>query len=334
MKQETMRAVVITQAGGPEVLEIREASRPQITSAGRVLVRVLAAGLNRADLLQRRGFYPAPAGYAPDIPGLEFAGEVAETTSAEWSVGQGVFGITGGGGQAEYVLANEDELAEIPANLSWAEAAAAPEVFITAHDALFTQARLTAGESVLVHAVGSGVGLAAAQLAKAAGATVYGTSRRPDKIARAGDYGLARGVAINADPQAFVAAVKEWTGGAGVNVLLDLVGGGYLAANLAALAQRGRMMLVGATGGARAEFDFGLVMRKRLTLIGTVLRSRPAAEKAAATRLFTQDVLPLLANGVARPVVDSIFPLNEVRAAHERLESNETFGKVVLDFGA
>jgi putative PIG3 family NAD(P)H quinone oxidoreductase len=331
MNNKTMRAVLITQAGDPEVLEIRDALRPQITGAGQVLVRVRAAGLNRADLLQRRGFYPAPAGYAPDIPGLEFAGEIGETNSAEWRIGQRVFGITGGGGQAEYIVANEGEIAEIPANLDWPQAAAVPEVFITAHDALFTQARLRAGESVLVHAVGSGVGLAAAQLAKAAGATVYGTSRSQEKIMRAAKYGLDAGLVVG-NPQEIVAAVNEWTKGAGVNVVLDLVGASYFAANLAALAQRGRMMLVGATGGARAEFDFGAVMRKRLTIIGTVLRSRSSVEKAEATRLFARAVLPLLANGAARPVVDSVFPVSQVRAAHERLESNQTFGKVVLNF--
>jgi putative PIG3 family NAD(P)H quinone oxidoreductase len=332
MSNDTMRAVVITAPGGAEVLQAQAVLRPAIETTGQVLVRVRAAGLNRADLLQRRGRYPAPQGFPQDMPGLEFAGEIVETNSAVWQTGQRVFGITGGGGQAEYIVANAGELAEIPANLNWMEAAAVPEVFITAHDALFTQANLTAGESVLIHAIGSGVGLAAAQLAKAAGATVYGTSRSHDKIMRAAEY-ISDGVAIADGPQDFAVAVNKWTNGAGVQLVLDLVGASYFAANLAALARRGRMMLVGTTGGARAEFDFGTVMRKRLTITGTVLRTRTAAEKAEATRLFARDVLPLLASGTVRPVVDSVFPVSEVRAAHERLESNETFGKVVLDFG-
>jgi putative PIG3 family NAD(P)H quinone oxidoreductase len=332
MSVEMMRAVTINGHGGAEVLEVREVARPSGVTANRVCVRVRAAALNRADVLQRMGRYPAPKNAPQDIPGLEFAGEVAsvgEEVSA-WRVGQRVFGITGGGAQAEYVVVPEDALAEIPANLDWAEAAAVPEAFITAHDALFTQAHLEMDERVLIHAAGSGVGTAAAQLAHAAGAIVYGTSRTAEKLERAREYGLDEVVAVGNEPARFAEAVKEWTKGAGVNVILDLVGGAYLTANLDALAQRGRLMLVGTTAGASATLDFGLMMRKRVQIIGTVLRARSAEEKAAATRRFNAHVVPLLARSIVRPVVDRIYKMNEVRAAHERMETNASFGKIVL----
>ncbi|HYN84872.1 MAG TPA: NAD(P)H-quinone oxidoreductase [Pyrinomonadaceae bacterium] len=332
MSDEKMRAVVIASHGGVESLEVREVARPEAT-ADRVRVRVRAAALNRADLLQRRGRYPAPPGSPQDIPGLEFAGEV-ESRGPEaraFSLGARVFGITGGGAQGEYVVVPETAVAEIPPNLSYEEAAAVPEVFITAHDALFTQAGLAAGESVLIHAVGSGVGTAAAQLARASGAAgVYGTARTADKIERAREYGLDDGFVVGRDPSEFAAWARERTGGRGVNVVLDLVGASYLAANLEALAARGRLMLVGTMAGASAPLDFGAVMRKRLRLTGTVLRARSTEEKARAVRLFAAHVVPLLARGRLRPVIDSTFDLDAVRAAHERLESNATFGKVVL----
>nr|MDQ3818755.1 zinc-binding dehydrogenase [Acidobacteriota bacterium] len=231
---------------------------------------------------------------------------------------------------AEYVVVPESTLVEIPPNLDWAEAAGVPEVFITAHDALFAQARLQMGESVLVHAAGSGVGLAAIQLASACGATVYGTSRTPEKLERARGYGLQEAVAVGNDPMLFTDAVREWTDGAGVNVILDLVGGSYLAANLNSLGMRGRLMLVGTTAGANAPLDLGLAMRKRLRIAGTVLRARSVEEKARATRLFAAQVVPLLRREVVRPVIDKVYSMDEVGAAHERMESNESFGKIVL----
>ncbi|MBD0370184.1 MAG: NAD(P)H-quinone oxidoreductase [Pyrinomonadaceae bacterium] len=327
-----MRAVFIASHGGVEGLEVREVPRPSAPAADRVLVRVRACALNRADLLQRRGHYPAPAGAPQEIPGLEFAGEVEEVGPEARRVRQGerVFGITGGGAQAEYVSVPESTLAPVPENLDWAEAACVPEAFITAHDALFTQGGLSMGERVLVHAAGSGVGLAAVQLSHAAGAIVYGTSRTAEKLERAREYGLDESVAVVDEPSRAAEAVREWTEGAGVDVVLDLVGAKYLSANLEALALGGRLLFVGTTSGARAELDFGLVMRKRLKIIGTVLRSRTTEEKAAATRSFEKHVLPLLKQGLVRPVIDKIYNLEEVRDAHTRLESNESFGKVVL----
>jgi putative PIG3 family NAD(P)H quinone oxidoreductase len=327
-----MRAVVIVSHGGVEGLEVREVERPAKASADRVLVRVRAAALNRADVLQRRGLYPAPVGVVQDIPGLEFAGEVAEVGSEARALkaGQRVFGITAGGAQAEYVLVPESHLVEIPSELDWAEAAAVPEAFITAHDALFTQAGLQMGERVLVHAVGSGVGLAAIQLARACGATTYGTSRTAEKLERARGFGLDEAVAVGDDPTTFAEAVREWTSHSGVEVILDLVGGSYLAANLQALAMKGRLMLVGTTGGQSAAFPFGVVMGKRLRIMGTVLRGRSLEEKASATRRFAAHVVPLLARGIVRPVIDKVYRMDEVREAHERMESNASFGKIVL----
>jgi putative PIG3 family NAD(P)H quinone oxidoreductase len=332
MSEEKMLAVKIVSHEGGGRLELCEVERPS-ARADRVRVRVRAAGLNRADLLQKRGRYPAPPGAPADIPGLEFAGEVeqlGEDTRA-WAEGQRVFGITAGGAQAEYVVVPENHLAEVPDGLSFEEAAAVPEVFITAHDALFTQGRLRTGERVLIHAVGSGVGTAAAQLARAAGAgAVYGTARTPEKIERARKFGMDEGVVVGDDPRAFAEAVRAWTKGAGVAVLLDLVGASYLDANLDALAARGRMLLVGTLGGASAQLDFGRVMVKRLRITGTVLRARSAEEKAAAVRRFGAEVVPLFARGVLRPVLDSAYDLREADAAYARLESNATFGKVVV----
>src|SRR6266852_2493601 len=327
-----MKAVTIVSFGGVEGLEVREVADAPRATAHRVRVRVRAAGLNRADILQRLGRYPAPPGYPQEIPGLEFAGEVVEIgeDARRWKVGDRVFGIIGGGGQAEFVTLPESHLAEIPPNLDWAEAASIPEVFMTAHDALFTQCGVKMGERVLIHAAGSGVGTAASQLVRAAGATAYGTSRTADKLEKAEEFGLTGSFVASGDPIEFAEAVKNWTNGSGVEVVLDLVGAAYLKANLQLLATKGRLIFVGTTSGAKAEVDYSIVMHKRLRIMGTSLRTRSLEEKATATRLFAEQVVPLLASGAVRPVIDRVFKLEEVRAAHERIESNETFGKVVL----
>jgi NADPH2:quinone reductase len=327
-----MKAVTIVSHGGVEGLEVRDFETPAYPRADRVLVRVRAAALNRADILQRLGHYPAPPGFPRDIPGLEFAGEVEAigTEVSLWKPGQRVFGIIGGGAQAEFVVVPENHLAEIPSNLDWVSAAAVPEAFITAHDALFTQAELKIGETVLVHAAGSGVGTAAIQLGRAAGANIFGTSRTADKLEQAKPYGLNESLVIKTDPVVLIDAVHEWTGGRGVSVILDLVGAVYLEANLGALASRGRMMLVGTTSGSKATLDFAKVMSKRAKIVGTILRARSAEEKAKATRLFAAHVVPLLANGQVRPVIDSVYKLGQVREAHNRMESNDSFGKIIL----
>jgi len=275
-----MKAVTIVSFGGVEGLEIREVPAAPPATLDRVRVRVHAAGLNRADILQRLGRYPAPPGYPQDIPGIEFAGEVSEVGDEvlRWKIGDRVFGITGGGGQAQYVTVPENHLAAIPSNLDWAAAAAVPEVFMTAHDALFTQCGLTIGERVLIHAAGSGVGTAAIQLVRATGAFAYGTSRTADKLEKAKEFGLTESVVAGDDPMEMVAAVKSWTNDAGVEVILDLVGAAYLKANLAALATKGRLIFVGTTSGSKAEIDFSLAMHKRLRIMGNSLRIRSLGE--------------------------------------------------------
>ena len=331
-----MRAVVITSHGGVDGIGVQEVDTPPTPTADRVRVRVHAAGLNRADILQRRGHYPAPPGYPQNIPGMEFAGEVEWIGDAvrAWEVGDRVFGITGGGAQAEFVVVPESNLARIPADLDWVGAGSMPEVFITAHDALFTRAGLHMGERVLIHAAASGVGTAAIQVAHAAGATVYGTSRTADKLERILELnlGLDKSVAVGGQPSNFVEAVQTWTNGAGVDVILDLVGSNYLAENLEALALRGRLICVGTMAGAKSEIDLGLLLRKRATIIGTMLRGRSIEEKAEATRLFVSSVLPLVSRGAIRPVIDRVYPADEIRDAHERMESNASFGKIVLTF--
>jgi NADPH2:quinone reductase len=327
----TMRAVWIARFGGPEVLEVREVGKPTFTS-DQVLVRVRASALNRADLLQRQGKYPAPAGSPQEIPGMEFAGEVAETGPEvrTWKPGQRVFGLLGGGAQAEYVVTHERLLAEIPANLDWAGAAAVPEAFITAHDALWIQAALRPAETVLVHSVGSGVGLAATQLVRAMQAVPYGTSRTADKIAQAKQYGLQEGLVVRENFDDLVVAAGKWTGGKGINVVLDLAGGPYVKASQKLMALKGRMLLVGSVAGGSYELDSRYVMGKRLQVRGTVLRARSLEEKIQATQAFAAEVAPLFAAGVLRPTIDSTFKMADIARAHERLESNQTFGKVVV----
>lgn len=326
-----MRAIVIPRPGGPDVLELRDVPTPE-PGTEQVLVRVRATALNRADLMQRRGEYPAPPGAPADIPGLELAGEVVASGpgARERTVGERVYGIVGGGAHAEYVVAHERTLAPIPERLSWTEAAAVPEAFITAHDAL-RQADARPGEAVLIHAVGSGVGLAAVQLARTLGATPYGTSRTADKVERARAYGLEDGTVLTGDLAAIAHAAQSWTDGTGVGVVLDLVGGDYTAASLPAMARQGRLILIGTMGGTTTAMDLRRILSWRLTIRGTVLRARPLEEKIAATRRFAAEVNPFLATGAARPTIDSIYPLAEAAEAHRRVEGNETFGKVVLE---
>ncbi len=324
-----MRAVVITKGGGPEVLQLREVPAPQ-PAAGEILVRVRAAGVNRADILQRMGQYPAPPGAPADIPGLEYAGEVAALGAGAraWKVGDRVMGLVPAGGYAERVTVDESLALRVPSGWSFEQAAAVPEAFITAHDALFRQMRLQAGERVLIHAVGSGVGTAALQLAQAFGARTFGTSRSAAKLERARALGLE--VAIDSSREDFAEVVKRHTGGDGVDVVLDLVGGPVLAGSIQSLSRGGRMIVVGLTGGRSATLDLGAVLSKRLTIVGTVLRARTLEEKIAVTAHFAAEVLPLLEGGIVRPLVERSYPLADAAEAHRRLESDAVFGKLVL----
>lgn len=322
-----MRAVVITRPGGPEVLEIQDVQMPQ-PMGEQVRVRVRAAGLNRADLSQRQGNYPAPPGSPSDIPGMEFAGEIDAVGPqvTKWRQGQRVMGIVGGGAQAEYVLSHEGLLVEIPANLDYIQAAAVPEVFMTAHDALFTQGDLKMGERILIHAAGSGVGTAAIQLAHAVGATVYGTSRTADKLEKAKPLGLE----IGFGDQNFAEEIKRLTYGAGVHMVLDFIGAAYMAQNLEALAMWGRLVFLATLGGAQASVHLGLIMSKRIQIRGCTLRSRTLEEKLAVTRRFTTQVVPLLANSRIIPIVEQVFPLQEIAEAHQAMGANKNFGKLIL----
>lgn len=327
-----MRAAVITRPGGPDVLELRDVPRP-VPGAEQVLVRVHASALNRADLLQRAGRYPAPPGSPADIPGLEFAGEVAELGAGalRWRAGDRVFGLAGGGAHAEYVVVHERTLAAVPATMQWTDAGAAPEAFITAHDALVARAAVRPGERVLVHAAGSGVGLAAIQLARAFGAVAYGTARTADKLDRARQFGMADGVVLADGPDPLAGAVARWTADAGVDVVLDLVGGPYTAASVGVMASLGRLVLIGTMAGTRTDLDLRQVLSRRLTIRGTVLRARPLEERILATRAFEREVVPLLAAGIVRPVIDRVLRLAEIADAHRYLESNASFGKVGIE---
>ena len=327
-----MKAVVITRFGGPEVLEIQDVSKPQ-PGPEEVLVHVRSTALNRADLLQRLGRYAAPPGVPENIPGLEFAGEVAElgTNAHRWQKGDRVMGIVAGGAHAEFVTAHQDAVVAVPPNLEWSTAGAVPEVFITAYDAL-QQAGFKAGEAVLIHAVGSGVGLAATQLVTALGGRAFGTSRTPDKIERAKVFGLESGFEVP-EPSALTGLsgfAKSVTGGRGFDVVLDLNGGPYFPASLESMALRGRIILIGGVAGGKVDVDLYQILGKRLHVIGTVLRARTLQEKIAVTTAFAHEVVPLLGKGSIQPVIDSVFPLEKIQDAHRRLESNETFGKVVL----
>lgn len=310
--------------GGPEVLELATAPDPT-PGAGEALVRVRAAGVNRADLLQRRGQYPAPPGVPADILGLEYAGEiVAAPAGSGWRAGDRVMGLVGGGSYAEYVTVAADEILPMPDGWSFATAAAVPEAYLTAFDALVVQAGLKPGERVLIHAVGSGVGLAALGIAKAQGARVAGTSRTASKLERATALGLDRALLVQG-PFAPDPDLANWA-----DVIVELVGGPYLPGDLVAAARRARIVLIGLTGGREATLNLGQLLNKRITLIGTVLRTRSGAEKAALVRRFRDVALPWLVAGTIRPVLDRAFPMADARAAHKHLEANANFGSVVL----
>ena len=325
-----MKAIVITRSGGPEVLEIQDVPTPE-PRGDQIRVRVRACGLNRADLMQARGNYPAPKGAPQDIPGLEYAGEVdaiGPNAVGPLKVGDRVFGIVAGGGQAEYVVTHERMAVPIPAILDFEQAAAVPEAFITAHDALEVRAGTKGGENVLIHSVGSGVGTAAVQIAHAMGCTVFGTSRTVEKLTSAAELGLD--VSIECPPEDFAKVVLDRTRGKGVDVVIDLIGASALEGNLKALAMRGRLICVGLLGGGMATIDLSFLLRKRLRMVGTTLRWRPIEEKIEATQAFASQVVPWLERGLVRPVVDRVFAFEEVRASHERLEANLGFGKIVL----
>jgi NADPH2:quinone reductase len=323
------RAVLIQGKGDVDVLEL---GTLQVRDAGpnELRVKVEAAGLNRADILQRRGFYPAPPGSPANVPGLEYAGTIEQVGEGvrEFQVGDPVMGIAGGGSMATHLVVHAREAMRVPKGMPLTEAAAIPEVFLTAYDALFPQAKLGPGQLLLVHAIGSGVGTAALQLGQLVGAEVYGTSRSEDKLKRCKQLGLDHALVV--EKSEFAAALVERSGGRAADVILDTIGAAYFAENIKALATGGRLVLVGMLGGAAAECPMGLLLAKRATIIGTVLRSRPLEEKAALTQTFARDMLGKFTTGALKPVVDKTFPMSEVRAAHQHMESNTSFGKIIL----
>jgi len=327
-----MRAVVLSGHGGPEVLTFADIPTPQI-GPEEVLVQVRATSLNRADLLQRMGFYPDPFPGEHEVPGMEFSGSVqavGERVRA-WKVGDEVMGIVSGGAYAEQLVVHERQAMRIPRGVSLADAAAIPEVFITAWDALVQQGGLTSGRWALVHAGASGVGTAAVQICKAIGAHVIATcsTGKVDAV-----KALGADVVVDYTSADFVDAVKTATGGRGVDVVLCVIGGDYLDRNVASLAQKGHIVQVGVMGGGNMSFNLAALMPKRAKLSGTVLRARPIEEKIAISQRFSAEIIPLFESGKIRPVIDCRYPFSDIAHAHEHMAANANTGKIVIDIGA
>ncbi|MEI8397710.1 MAG: NAD(P)H-quinone oxidoreductase [Actinomycetes bacterium] len=323
-----MRAVVLRSHGGPEVLQFEDVASPIIGEQD-ILVTVAATALNRADLLQRMGFYPNPFPSGPEIPGLEFAGTVAAIGDkvTAWSVGDRVMGITSGGAYAEQLAIHERQAMAVPSGMSLQDAAGIPEVFITAWDALVVQGGLTSGRWAMVHAGASGVGTAAIQICKAIGARIVVTcSGGKVEACRA----LGADVVVDYGTQDFVAEVATATGGAGVDVVLDVIGGDYVERNIASLAVKGHIIQVGVMAGKPVPLNIGLLLGKRASITGTVLRARPLEEKIAISQRFASEMLPLFSTGQLKPVIDSVYAFADIAKGHEYMASNGNVGKIVI----
>jgi len=325
-----MKAAIVTGSGGPEVLKVQDVTEPR-ASKGEVRVRVMATAVNRADVIQRKGGYPAPPGVPSNILGLEYAGVITDVgEDVSWfEPGDRVFGLVGGGSYAQFIVTHHRTIAKIPDNLSFEQAAACPEAFVTAYDAMVSQANLKSGEWVLIHAAGSGVGTAAVQICRAIGARSVGTSRTKDKIDRAMELGLHRGIVIEKGD--FSDEVKTIVGDQGVDVVLELIGGNYVVEDLECVANQGRIILVGLLAGAKAELSLQRILSKRVMIKGTTLRARPLEEKIVAAQLLSKQIAPLLENGELKPIIDKVFDLDDVVEAHRYVEQNDSFGKVVLN---
>jgi putative PIG3 family NAD(P)H quinone oxidoreductase len=323
-----MTAIAIVRPGDPDVLQPVHVEKPQV-GAHDVLIAVAAAGVNRPDLMQRAGQYPPPPG-ASEFPGLEVAGRIAAVGEdvRRWSIGDTVCALVAGGGYAEFCAAPEEQCLPVPNGLSMIEASALPETFFTVWTNVFDRGRLARGETLLVHGGASGIGTTAIQLAAARGSRVFATAGSPEKCAACEALGAAR--AINYRSEDFAAVLRESTGGQGVDVILDMVGGDYTARNLESLAVDGRLVQIAFRRGARVEIDFNLVMRRRLTITGSTLRPRSPAEKGVIARALEAEVWPLLASGRVKPVIYQVFPLTDAAAAHRALEAGEHVGKIVL----
>jgi putative PIG3 family NAD(P)H quinone oxidoreductase len=323
-----MRAVVLRAHGGPEVLTFEDVASPECGEQD-IVVTVAATALNRADLLQRMGFYPNPFPSGPEIPGLEFAGTVAAIGDkvTAWAVGDAVMGITSGGAYAEQLVIHERQAMAVPSGMALHDAAGIPEVFITAWDALVVQGGLTSGRWAMVHAGASGVGTAAIQICKAIGARIVVTCSG-GKVAAC--RALGADVVVDYGTQDFVAEVATATGGAGVDVILDVIGGDYVERNVASLAIKGHIIQVGVMAGKPVPFNVGLLLGKRASITGTVLRARPLEEKIAISQRFAAEMLPLFSTGQLKPVIDSTYSFADIAKAHEYMASNANVGKIVV----
>ena len=324
----TMTAIEIAEPGGPDVLRPAERPTPE-PGLGEVLVKVAAAGVNRPDVLQRKGGYPPPPG-ASDIPGLEIAGTVVALGpgAGRWRIGDRVCGLVTGGGYAEYCAVPTVQCLPVPAEFDMVKAAALPETFFTVWTNVFQRGRLEGGERFLVHGGSSGIGTTAIQIAHARGARVFATAGSAEKCAACERLGAER--AINYRDEDFVAVVKELTGGEGVDVILDMVGGDYIARNVAALRTGGRLVYIAFLGGSKVELDFLPIMLKRATITGSTLRPRGVEEKGVIAGELEREVWPLLDSGRIGPVIDSTFPLAQAADAHRRIDAAEHIGKIVL----
>ncbi len=323
-----MRAVVVAEPGGPEQLHVEERPDPH-AGDGEVLVRVIGAGVNRADLLQRQGFYPPPPG-ASDILGLEASGVIVDVGAhvTDFSQGDEVMALLEGGGYAELVAVRASQVVHVPDSIDLIDAGGIPEVFITAHDALFTRGRLAHGETVLIHGGGGGVGTAAIQLARQHGCRVIVTAGSAAKLARCMELGAD--VGIDYKTEDFVARTRELTDGRGADVVIDVMGASYLERNLGVVASDGRIVVIGMQGGTHTDIDLGVMMRRRVSLISTALRARPAEQKATIVAAFAADVVPALRNGTLQPVIDRLLPFDAAAEAHRLMEAGGAVGKIVL----
>ena len=327
-----MKAIIITQPGAPEVLQAADRPIPAFT-AEEVLVKVLAAGVNRPDVAQRKGNYPPPAGAPVDIPGLEIAGIITQTGAnvSRWNVGDKVCALVIGGGYAEYCNVPAGQCLPIPDNLSFAQAASLPETFFTVWSNVFDRAKLQPGQSLLVHGGSSGIGVTAIQMAKALGSMVYTTAGSDEKCRFCETLGADK--AINYKQEDFSEAIDRLTDGKGVDVVLDMIGGEYTPLNLKCLKDEGRLVMINTMKGKDVQVDLSTVMRKRLTITGSMLRSRDVAFKTAIAQNLEKNIWPLVASGKIKPVIYKVFAAGEAALAHTLMESSSHMGKIVLEFG-
>jgi putative PIG3 family NAD(P)H quinone oxidoreductase len=323
-----MRAVVVAEPGGPEQLHVEERPDPH-AGDGEVVIGVSGAGVNRADLLQRQGLYPPPPG-ASDILGLEASGVIVDVGAdvTDFSQGDEVMALLEGGGYAERVAVRASQVVHVPDSIDLIDAGGIPEVFITAHDALFTRGRLAHGETVLIHGGGGGVGTAAIQLARQHGCRVIVTAGSAGKLARCMELGAD--VGIDYKTEDFVARTRELTDGRGADVVIDVMGASYLERNLGVVASDGRIVVIGMQGGTHTDIDLGVMMRRRVSLISTALRARPAFQKATIVAAFAADVVPALRAGALQPVIDRLLPFDAAAEAHRLMEAGGAVGKIVL----